>query len=88
MARAVRRGNWKLICPGGTPKLEKAFLFDLHTDPLETENRLETNPREGKDLKTELDTWKTIHPLFKAMRTDITLTEEETRKLQSLGYLK
>lgn len=61
--RWVRSGKWKLIVP--LSKEGKPELYDLSTDPEETKNLAEENPKIVEELreklKTSWDSWKELN---------------------------
>ena len=54
-ASAIRAGDWKLIQYYEDNRIE---LFNLKTDPAETNNRAATQPAKAKALHTKLDAWR------------------------------
>jgi arylsulfatase A-like enzyme len=87
-ASFVREGKYKLI---QTPHMEAEALYDLESDPAETENLLSAPTEEveetARHLRRALEGWiESADPLpstFEGMESDDTI-----RKLRSLGYLK
>jgi arylsulfatase A-like enzyme len=87
-ARFVREGKYKLI---QNPYMEAEALYDLESDPAETENLLSAPTEEVEEtarrLRRALEGWiESADPLpstFEGMEKDDTI-----RKLRSLGYLK
>jgi arylsulfatase A-like enzyme len=87
-ARFVREGKYKLI---QTPYMGAEALYDLESDPAETENLLSAPTEEveetARQLRRALEGWiESADPLpstFEGMENEDTI-----RKLRSLGYLK
>lgn len=82
---AVRSQRWKLVNYPGTEE-DYWELFDLHTDPGETENVAASNPEVVHELRTAMGSW-----LRQARQTDfrpVELSDEERRKLLALGYIE
>jgi arylsulfatase A-like enzyme len=79
---AVRRGNWKAILD---PRADEVQLFDLARDPGETRNLA---AEEGAPAEQ-------FHPLLTAHAakewnppaSESTLTEDDRRRLEALGYI-
>jgi hypothetical protein len=84
----VREGRYKLI---QTPHAKAEALYDLESDPAETENLLSTPTEEveetARQLRRALEGWsESADPLpstFEGMEKEDTI-----RKLKSLGYLE
>ena len=63
--QAVRKGKWKLLVTKKppNPKLQIVdtpigeFLFNLETDPGESENLIKQHPETAKELKQALQKW-------------------------------
>jgi hypothetical protein len=87
-ARFVRAGKYKLI---QTPHMEAEALYDLESDPAETEDLLvapmEDVEETASHLRRVLENWiESADPLpstFEGMEKDDTI-----RKLRELGYLE
>ncbi len=89
----TRRGNflraavwqgWKLIDDRSARQLE---MYNLQRNPQETSNAADSNPELAQTLLNALKTWS------ENSRTNLpsqspSFTEEELRKLKSLGYIK
>jgi uncharacterized sulfatase len=54
-ASAIRAGDWKLIHYYEDNRME---LFNLKTDPAETNNLAATQPAKAKALREKLDAWR------------------------------
>jgi arylsulfatase A-like enzyme len=54
-ASAIRADNWKLIHYYEDNRIE---LFNLKTDPAETNNLAATQPAQAKALRAKLDAWR------------------------------
>lgn len=63
-----------------------ARLFDLATDPGETEDLARARPRELASLRAALDEWREAVPMPR-IPFDRRFSPAEQRRLQSLGYL-
>ena len=78
----IRLGNWKYIeSPGG-----KRELFNLANDPKELHNLCTTFPKRADMLAARLTEWKRLYKRPEAPPP--VLSDEDIRKLKSLGYLK
>ncbi len=87
---ALRTGDWKIIVETVATDLEgegeKRFqLFDLHGDPGEQKNIAEDNPGQLEAMLEQLDELLSGQ---KAEGQEPALSEEERRKLRSLGYVR
>ncbi len=80
---AVRTREWKLIeAPGG-----RTQLFDLVSDPAETRDVAEEHPDVVSTLRAQLRAWLALpRPTFETPEVE-SLSPEERRRLESLGYL-
>lgn len=78
----IRLGNWKYIeLPEG-----KRELFNLADDPKELHNLCTTFPKRADMLAARLTEWERLYKEPDAPPP--VLSEEDIRKLKSLGYLK
>ena len=87
---ALRTGDWKVIVETVATELEgdgeKRFqLFDLHGDPGEQKNLAEDNPEQLAAMLEQLDELLSGQ---KAEGQEPALSEEERRRLRSLGYVR
>ncbi len=80
---SVRDGNRKAIFNLTTGA---ARLYDLATDPGETEDLARERPRELAALKAELDEWRAAAPMPR-IPFEQRFSPIEQHRLQSLGYL-
>jgi arylsulfatase len=55
VGRAVRKGDWKLVTHGKDAPWE---LYNLKSDPSETQNLIKQNPEIARDLELEFQNWK------------------------------
>ena len=55
VGRAVRKGNWKLVAHGKDAAWE---LYDLSTDPIESQNLIQTESEIAQELESEFTRWK------------------------------
>jgi arylsulfatase A-like enzyme len=80
--RAVALGAWKLIWTPGQSPGQEYELYDLAGDPGETRNLHAPGHGQGERLKALLRTWwrPAAHPRAP-------MSEEDARRLRSLGYL-
>ena len=84
---AIRMGRWKGIKqnvrknPDAPPE-----LYDLGADPGEQHDLLAAEPHEAQRLRVRLA--ELLESLPEAEGAVTTLTEDEVRKLRSLGYVK
>ncbi|MCI0585458.1 MAG: sulfatase-like hydrolase/transferase [Planctomycetes bacterium] len=90
-AAALQRGRWKLIlgrAPGPRRSGEPEELYDLEPDPGETRNLAREHPDVVRDLKEELDRFRTRHPPVEgAASPGGRLGVAELDRLRALGYL-
>lgn len=86
---AVRKGKWKLLQSHTTRDLE---LYDLETDPGETENLAEKHPEIVKNLKQSFDKWKAdvykdapydLDDFIQRLKEHNIVTEESTKKVKA-----
>ena len=82
--KGVRRDDWKLVCRMPS----KCELFDLASDPDESDPATDREPARADTLYNSLLAWMEAHPIFKAGRANRNLNEDQKEKLRSLGYLK
>lgn len=81
--------NWKLIYD---QQMDTKELYDLKNDPRETQNLAAKNPQKLAEIQDILKRWQEQIVLIKseyeikAKRPDF--SEEEKRRLRSLGYIK
>ncbi len=81
--RAAVLGDWKLIwTPGQTPEMQYE-LYDLAADPGETRNLYAPDHPRARALRAELDAWYRDAPAPAREPS-----EEDLRRLRSLGYLE
>lgn len=83
--KAIRSENWKLMI-SGTDK-RKRFLYDLHSDPYETQNLVDKHRERTISLEAILETWMNTNPEFKAPKIKVKIDKEHENKLRTLGYL-
>jgi len=87
--RTVRDDRWKLVYHpplGSQPRLWE--LYDLETDPGETENLVETETREFQRLRSVLGKWmKGSDWIRKGKNEARQHTDETERALRALGYV-
>ena len=64
---AIRKGKWKYLRGDS-----REYLFDMETDPGETNNLLETSPKLASSLHAELEAWAAMQspPEIWALRSD------------------
>ncbi len=55
VGRAVRKGDWKLVTHGKDAPWE---LYNLKSDPSETQNLINQNPEIARNLELEFQNWK------------------------------
>ena len=87
---ALRMGNWKVIVETVTAQpadtVEQSFkLFDLHGDPGEQRNLADENPEQLAAMLKQLDV------LLSGRKTEgqePALSEEDRKRLRSLGYVR
>ena len=82
--RSLALGEWKLVehlIPAGPPE-----LYNLAADPAEQHDLLDREPREAQRLRVRLEELLLSLPVAEGAVT--TLSEDEVRKLRSLGYVK
>jgi len=82
MYRMVRNHRFKLIYDW---RKHSTQLYDLQVDPLERQEISQTNPELVKVLLAEM---KTLMRPQNAPETRVELSEEEIRRLRSLGYVR
>jgi arylsulfatase A-like enzyme len=82
--RSLRVGDWKLI--EGLLKPRTLELYNLADDPGEQVDLLESRPDMAQKLRLHLD--EMMADLPEAATVTTPLTDEERRKLRSLGYVK
>jgi arylsulfatase A-like enzyme len=89
--QVVVHEGWKLIRntsrPEGWPEYE---LFDHRSDPLNLENLADENPEKVAELSRLLESWhqSALEARIVTEEAAAELSEEEIRKLRSLGYLQ
>lgn len=82
--RAVYRGRWKLVwTPFQTPEREFS-LYDVETDPAETEDLYRPDHPEVPALRRALSAWLREDET----RTETALDERDVELLRSLGYVE
>jgi arylsulfatase A-like enzyme len=90
-SQAVIHEGWKLIRntsgPEDWPEYE---LYDHVADPLNLENVADTNPDKVESLSRLLDGWQesALAARVETEEAAASLSDEEIRKLRSLGYLQ
>lgn len=69
---AIREGNWKFLCEydGSHPQ-----LYDLSSDPSETNNLADMNPEKVADLRSQLDEWNKSMPTDNGEALELERTE-------------
>jgi phosphoglycerol transferase MdoB-like AlkP superfamily enzyme len=82
---SVRSSRWKLIERRGRQPL----LFNLRSDPTEQRNVARGHPRTVERLSARLGAWRQDTPSHELVsrEAELSLTEEERKRLESLGYL-
>ena len=92
----IRTDQWKLIrslkpyAPGGSPTgtfTPTTELYDLRNDPHEQRNVAEESADVAKALEQRLWAWKDQFAETAGEPNKVQLTDEQLKKLQSLGYL-
>lgn len=84
--RAYRHGQWKLVCRGAD--LRERVLFDLLSDPDEQANVIAQHFEVGNRMYRDLVEQTADLPVFAAPPVPRGVTEDQARKLRSLGYLR
>jgi arylsulfatase A-like enzyme len=79
----IRAGTWKYIDGQGKEPKE---LFDLAADPQELANLYAAFPKKAAELANQLEEWKRLHARAYSVRRKI--SEEDLRRLKSLGYIE
>ncbi|MBN1763930.1 MAG: sulfatase [Sedimentisphaerales bacterium] len=79
----IRMGPWKYI---ETPEQNKFELFNLLSDPGETNNVFAEHPRQVSQLKISLNNWKNTHKPSTPAKQSI--APDDLEKLKSLGYVQ
>jgi arylsulfatase A-like enzyme len=85
-ADSVRLGRWKLII--ASRPAESMQLFDLESDPKETNDLAAARPEVAADLSARLDAWRRAHPLFEPERTSRSVSEPVMQQLRAMGYVE
>lgn len=80
-ARLAQRDGWRLIWSAYGPTQE---LYDLKSDPTETENLVAGRPDLVADLRAELES----KPPYWRRAGTIGLSEESLERLRGLGYIR
>ena len=84
--RSITHGGWKLISsPDG---VETGMLFDLKSDPGETNNLVAANLEVAAKMNQELQQWMDASKPFEAPKGSVHLSVEQEKSLKSLGYLR
>lgn len=84
--RSITLRGWKFISfPGGAID---GMLFDLNSDPGETNNLISLKPDVAGSLKRDLLQWMEANKPFEAPRGSVQLTPEQEKILKSLGYIR
>jgi arylsulfatase A-like enzyme len=81
---SIRTADWKLIRSAAGA----AELYDLDADPGERANVAERRPEVSATLIAALDRWRERHRDGVAPGSPVTLSPEDVRELESLGYLR
>ena len=82
---SISTGQWKLIENMRAHKIE---LYDLKHDPGERTNLVTNKPEEVEQLKSRLEKWrKTRKVLERGNVGKAKLTDQQLKKLKSLGYV-
>ncbi len=81
---SVHMNEWKLIFDYDN---NSSLLYDLSKDPYETRNLASEEPEKRAELWKLLDSWHKMVEASGAETPALNLSEEEVRKLKSLGYL-
>lgn len=84
--RSVMENGWKLIV--NPDKRETGMLFDLKSDPGETNNLFSIKPDVAVRLGSVLQQWMSANTPFDAPTGTIHLTPDQQKILKSLGYVK
>ena len=84
LMHAVRRGRWKYI--EGT--LGEQLLFDLHHDPRETANLVDSSPALAGHLRTNLRESVRGAKRFAGSQGSMVMDPETAETLRSLGYVQ
>jgi len=88
---AVRTEDWKLIrANDDNPRgLETVELYDMESDPAQTENRRdEAPPAVIEDLEAHLEAWRAYATGRAVEGTgEAELSKEECEQLRALGYV-
>jgi arylsulfatase A-like enzyme len=80
--RAVRSGQWKLMVSTTGEKR----LYNLDSDPLETNNLYSPKDKTSAELEASLNQWLAQAP--RRSRTPAKLDREALQKLKALGYVQ
>jgi len=79
----VRVGRWKLIHGPEEGTLE---LFDLEADPGEKQNLADRQPERAAELGAMLEEW--LRANRRGAQEPVSLSEEDRRRLEALGYIE
>ena len=85
--RAIWKGDWKLIWfPFQAPK-KQYMLFNVISDPRESENLIDRHPQVAQGLARELMEWHNSDT-YKSTPSSRELDKEDVLRLKRLGYLE
>jgi len=79
---AIKAKNWKYI---EAQEENTKELFDLNTDPQELNNIYSSFPEKVTELKTRLQKWKKEYTRQSTKQN--TISDEDRKRLESLGYV-
>jgi hypothetical protein len=82
--KTILTPEWKYIY---NFKDETEYVYNITLDPSETNNVIDKETEQGKLLKKHLDDWVAGSKKYPTTRNPFTLTEEEQKQLEVLGYL-
>lgn len=81
--RAIRTENWKLL-RGSDGSVE---LYNINSDPSESENVVDQEPELAQNLEQELDEWLDSFE-HSTHNGDVSMRDETKQRLEDLGYLQ
>jgi len=84
--KSITRAGWKFIA--SPDNMKAGLLFDLRSDPGETNNLFAANPAMAAQMIQGLQEWMDANRQFEAPKGSIHLTAEQEKILKSVGYLK
>jgi len=84
--RCIVDNRWKLIADG--TNVSARMLFNIASDPGETNNMAAAEPARADNLSLELEALRNATPTFQAPRGAIRLSPEQERMMHALGYVR